>query len=57
MTSLWNILFWVFIGDTLAQAIKTGSVGMLLIAIVGSAAGLMWLYPLFKPEENRDQKL
>lgn len=57
MTSLWNILFWIFIGDTLTTAIKSGSVGMLLIAIGGAAVGLLWLYPLFKPEENRDQKL
>jgi len=56
-SSIWNILFWIFIGDTLAAAIKTGSVGMLLIAIVGAGCGTMWLYPLFLPEEKRDEKL
>ena len=54
---IWNMLFWLFIGDTLGAAIKAGSVGMLLIAIVGAGCGAMWLFPLFLPEDKRDEKL
>jgi hypothetical protein len=52
-----RILFWFFIGDTLAAAIQAGSVQLLLIAIVGSFIGCTWLCPLFLPEENSDKKL
>ena len=55
--SIWNFLFYIFIGDTLGAAIQTGSVGLLLIAIVGAGAGLLWVFPLFLPEEKRDKKL
>ena len=54
---IWRILFYLFIGDTLGKAIHTGSVGLLLIAILGAGIGLMMLYPAFLPEEKRDEKL
>jgi len=53
-SSIWRMLFYLFIGDTLASAIRGGSKGLLFIAIAGAFIGLMWLYPLFKPEEKRD---
>jgi len=54
---VWRFLFYIFIGDTLGSAIRNGSWGLLLIAIVGAAVGTLWLYPVFKPEEKREPKL
>ncbi len=57
MKNIWNFLFWIFIWNTLGRSIQSSSVGFLLIAIVGSFIGLMWIFPIFLPEEKRDKKL
>ena len=55
--SFWNIFFYIFIGDTFATAVKSGSLGILTIAILGMLIGVTCLYPIFRPEDVNGKKL
>jgi len=45
------------VGCGLGDAIKHSNISTLFLTIVGLFIGLIWLFPMFSPEEKRDEKL
>ncbi len=54
---VFRILYYYFVGGALGDSIKTGNVSSLILAIVGCLIGVMWMFPIFTPEDKSDKKL
>ena len=50
-----EFLFYTYIGYTFASAVKESNVTLLKLAIAVMAIGMLWIFPLFLPEEKRDR--